>query len=113
MYKDFYVDDLLKSFPNVERAIVFSKQLQQLLQRGRFQLTKWILNSREVVPAFPEDQHAPIIKDMDMNFNKRPTDKALGVHWDIEENKFKLRTRGSISRIERGSSRLSHPSTIR
>jgi hypothetical protein len=37
VYKDFYVDDLLKSFPDVERAIAVSKQLQQLLQNGGFQ----------------------------------------------------------------------------
>ena len=55
-------------------------------------MTKWISNSREVVSAFPEDKRAPIIEDMDMNLDKLPTDKALGVHWDIEEDKFKLVT---------------------
>ena len=92
VYKDFYVDDLLKSFPDIQHAITVSKQLQQLLHKGGFHLTKWISNSREVVAAFPEDERAPIIEDMDMNFDKLPTDKALGVHWDIEEDKFKLLT---------------------
>ena len=92
VHKDFYVDDLLKSFPDIQHAITVSKQLQQLLLNGGFHLTKWISNSREVVSAFPEDERAPIIEDMDMNLDKLPTDKALGVHWDIEEDKFKLVT---------------------
>ena len=51
--KDFYVDDLLKSFADSERAVQVSKQLQELLARGGFELTKWISNSRSVLSAFP------------------------------------------------------------
>ena len=40
--RDFYVDDLLKSFPNSERAIEVCKQLQSILARGGFTLTKWM-----------------------------------------------------------------------
>ena len=46
--KDFYVDDLLKSFADSERAVQVSKQLQELLARGGFELTKRISNSRSV-----------------------------------------------------------------
>ena len=67
--------------------IAVLKQLQQLLQ-----LTKWISNSHVVVSGFPEDEHAPIIKDMDMNLDKLPMDKALGVNWDIEKDEFNLVT---------------------
>ena len=84
VWRDFYVDDLLKSFPDVLRAITCSKQLQNLLHRGGFQLTKWISNSREVVSAFPEDQRSPSVKDLDMDFDRLPMEKALGSHWDIE-----------------------------
>jgi hypothetical protein len=53
-------------------------------------LTKWISNSREVVSAFPEDQRSPSVKDLDMDFDRLPMEKALGSHWDIEEDKFKM-----------------------
>lgn len=55
-------------------------------------MTEWISNSRQVVSVFSEDERAPIIEDMDMNFDKPCTDKALGVHWETEEDKFKLVT---------------------
>ena len=60
--KDFYVDDVLKSFADSEHAVQFSKQLQELLARGGFELTKWISNSRSVLPAFPVEERAPTIK---------------------------------------------------
>ena len=88
--RDFYVDDLLKSFADVEQAIYVCKQLQSLLARGGFQLTKWMSNNREVLSAFPEDEHAPAIKNLDLKSECLPTDRALGIHWDVEEDTFKL-----------------------
>ena len=75
--KDFYVDDFLKSFPNVECAITTSKQLQQLLRRGGFHLSKWISNSREVISAFPEYECSPTMRDLDLSFETL-TEKILG-----------------------------------
>lgn len=88
--KDFYVDDLLKSFANVEEAIDISKQLQSLLTRGGFQLTKWISNDRDVLSAFSEEERAPAIKTLDLKSESLPVDRALGIHWDVEEDTFKL-----------------------
>ena len=34
VFRDFYVDDLLKSFAGEEHAIELSKELQELLARG-------------------------------------------------------------------------------
>ena len=50
--RDVYVDALLKSFPDSQHAMDASKQLQYLLARGGFELTKWISNSRSVFLAF-------------------------------------------------------------
>ena len=47
--RDFYVDDLLKSFSEMDEAKLVSKELQSLLAKGGFQLTKWNSNSREVL----------------------------------------------------------------
>ena len=49
VFRDFYVDDLLKSFADSEQAKVTSKELQKLLAKAGFQLTKWISNSRDVL----------------------------------------------------------------
>ena len=66
VFRDFYVDDLPKSFADSEHAVNISKQLQELLARGGFELTKWISNSHSVLSAFPVDERAPHIKNLDL-----------------------------------------------
>ena len=84
--KDFYVDDLLKSFADSNHAVDHSRQLQELLARGGFQLTKWNSNCREVLSAFPVEERAPHIKDLDLKSDSLPLDRALGIHWDVERD---------------------------
>ena len=47
--RDFYVDDLLKSFETTSQAVEITKELQELLAKGGFQLTKVMSNEREVL----------------------------------------------------------------
>ena len=86
VFRDFYVDDLLKSFPDSERVIEVNKQLQELLARGGFELTKWISNSRTVLSAFPVEERAPHIKSLDLKSEILPMDRALGIHWNVEHD---------------------------
>ena len=88
--RDFYVDDLLKSFSNAEQAIAIAKEIQQLLVKGGFQLTKWISNNREVMSAFPANERAPNVKDLDLKSDELPVDRALGIHWNVEADTFNL-----------------------
>jgi len=48
--EDFYVDYLLKAIETPSKAISLA-----LLEKGRFRLTKWTSNSREVLASIPED----------------------------------------------------------
>ena len=77
VFRDFYADDLLKSFAHSERAITVSKELQELLPKGGFELTKWNSNSRKVLSAFPVEERAPQVKNLDLNSQSSPTDRAL------------------------------------
>ena len=86
VFKYFDVDDLLKSFSSEEHAIDISGQLQELLARGGFQLTKWISNRRDVLSAFPVEERAPHIKDLDLKSDNLSRDRALGIHWDVERD---------------------------
>ena len=49
---NFYVDDCLKSLPSEAAAIAHVTNLQALLSRGGFKLTKWVSNSRKVLQSF-------------------------------------------------------------
>lgn len=44
--RDFYVDDLLKSFETTSQAVEITKELQEVLAKGGFQLTKVMSNER-------------------------------------------------------------------
>lgn len=75
--RDFYVDDLLKSFPDSTEAKRVTKELQSVLAKGGFQLTKWCSNSREVLEQFPVEGRAPTVKDLDLQAEELPMDSAL------------------------------------
>ena len=79
VYRDFYVDDLLKLFLDSEHAIDTSKQLQKLLARGGIKLAKWISNFRSVLSEFPVVERAPQIKDLDLRSESLHMDRALGI----------------------------------
>ena len=54
--RNFYVDDCLKSVATIESALHFVNELPRLLQRGGFNLTKWVSNRREVTTAIPVEK---------------------------------------------------------
>ena len=81
---------MLKSFGTTSQAVEITKELQELLAKGGFQLTKVISNEREVLNAFPPEHRAPSVKDLDLNLNSLPMDRALGIHWDVEADTFNL-----------------------
>ncbi len=74
--RDFCVDDLLKSFASTDKAI--------------FNLTKWISNDRKVLAAFPAEDRAPTVKDLDLCSDSLPMEGALGIQWNVEEDMFYL-----------------------
>ena len=88
--RDFYVDDLLKSFETTGQAVKITKELQELLAKGGFQLTKVMSNEHEVLNAFPPEHRALAVKDLDLDLNSLPMDRALGIHWDVEADTFNL-----------------------
>ena len=52
---NFYVDNCLQT----DKAARLSGQLQELLSRGGFWLTKWISNDRNVIATVPVTERAP------------------------------------------------------
>ena len=88
--RDFYVDDLLKSFSDPEEAKKVSKELQSILAKGGLHLTKWCSNSREVLQEFPVEGRSPTVKNLDLQSEALPMDRALGVHWNVEKDTILL-----------------------
>ena len=77
---------MLKSIESKEVAIKLVKNVIVMCQKGGFKLTKFISNSREVLTTIPEERHHQKIKDQDLNIGDLPVERALGVHWNIEND---------------------------
>ena len=86
--RNFYVDDCLKSVRSVENAVEVVNQLREILSRGGFRLTKWSCNRSEVLDTIPQDEKAPSVLDLDLDKDKLPVQRTLGLHWDMESDKF-------------------------
>ncbi|KAK0141947.1 hypothetical protein N1851_020380 [Merluccius polli] len=86
--ENFYVDDCLKSVESEEEALSMVKHLTTLCQKGGFILTKWTSNSRTVLQALSEDQRAKDLKELDMDRDELPAERALGLRWCVEEDTF-------------------------
>ena len=88
--KDFYVDDLLIGTNNLDEAIILRSQLNVLLERGGFLLRKWHSNSKDLLATIPEKlkEKEPVTE------LKFPRDflKALGVHWDTDQDTLHVST---------------------
>lgn len=86
--ENFYVDDCLKSMASEDEAVLMVKHLTMLCQRGGFTLTKWISNSRSVLQALPEEHRAKDLKELDMDRDELPVERALGLQWCVEDDTF-------------------------
>ncbi|KAL9976464.1 hypothetical protein ACROYT_G013771 [Oculina patagonica] len=87
--RNFYVDDCLKSVPSTDKAVRLSGQLQELLSRGGFRLTKWFSNDRNIIATVPVTERAASVNDLDLE--DLPVERTLGVQWDMETDDFKFR----------------------
>ena len=56
--RDFYVDDVLKSMPTAGVADDLLKKTQEMLACSNLRLHKIVSPNREVVEAFPIEDHA-------------------------------------------------------
>ncbi|XP_068680444.1 uncharacterized protein [Montipora foliosa] len=69
--RNFYVDDCLKSVKSQDEVIDLVNDLQRLLRRGSFNLTKLICNSRAVLEKIPQSGQAKEVKDLDLSHDVR------------------------------------------
>lgn len=87
VYRNFYVDDCLKSVATEEMASKLAAGLQSLMKIGGFRLTRWISNSRAVLNTIPESERAPTVISLDPK-DILPCDRALGVNWNVDDDEI-------------------------
>jgi len=84
--RHFYVDDFLKSEATEAEAISMIKDVTEVCQLGGFHITKWVSSSKNVLESIPEDDRAKGLRKL--TFDDSPTERALGVYWDIVSDSF-------------------------
>ena len=91
MRDDFYVDDGLKSVTSATKASSLIKSTKCLLAKGKFNLHKFISNSKDVIEGIPKEQRASGIKELDLPKDGLPIERALGVQWCVQSDELRFR----------------------
>ncbi|XP_068120871.1 uncharacterized protein [Hyperolius riggenbachi] len=86
--RDFYVDDCLKSLPSNDSAISLLKRAQDMLACSNLRLHKIASNSKEVMEAFPSEDHSNDLRDLDLGSETLPVQRSLGLLWDLKSDTF-------------------------
>jgi len=88
---DFYVDDGLKSCPTIEEANHLIRSVKEMYRRGGFNLQKFVSNKKEVLKNIPTLDRAKDLKNINLDLDKLPMERALGVQWCIQSATFQFR----------------------
>ena len=86
--RNFYVDDCLKSSSSSSAAVKHVADLRKLMLIGGFNLTKWVSNDRHVLESNPPEERAKDVKELDVECDMLPTERALGASWFVETDAF-------------------------
>ena len=99
--RNFYVDASLKSVPGEEEAICLTNDLRKLLEKGGFNLTKWVSNSQGVIESLHVSEGAGTFKDL--RDGQLPIERALGVigtlNMTSSVSRFKLKANPSREEV--------------
>ncbi len=96
--RNFYVDDGLKSLPTSEQSIDLLRRTKAMLATANLRLHKIASNDAKVTQAFPSEDRASNLCDLDLN----------SVYWDLETDTFTFH----VSREDKPFTRRGVLSTI-
>ena len=64
------------------------KDVTAMCAEGGFWLTKFVRNSKDVLVSIPKGKRRKSLQDQELRLGTLPTEKALGIHWNVEKDKF-------------------------
>jgi outer membrane usher protein FimD/PapC len=86
--KDFYVNDGLTSLSTEEEVVDLVQKAQACLKTANLHLHKVASNSALVMVAFPLEDRAKEMKDLDLRQDVLPIQRSLGVQWNLENDQL-------------------------
>ena len=91
--RNFYVDDMLKSFQTATEAKDVIRKDKELCVKRGFNLTKFTSNREEVLRSIADEDKRENISDEALIFGKLSEDKALGVKSNISKDTLGFQTK--------------------
>ena len=91
IYRDFYVDDGLKSVSTVTEAIDLVDNTRNMCNKAGLRLHKFVSNSLDVIQHIEPEDRAKDLKDVDLVSDKLPVERVLGIYWSIESDSFQFK----------------------
>lgn len=88
--RHFYVDDGLKSFSSADEAIDVLCRAQKMLAQCNIRLHKISSNCPIVTGAFPREDLATDMQDLEHGQTTPPMQRSLGLGWDLSKDLFKF-----------------------
>ena len=97
------MDDFLSSFHEISVAMKVCVDVTNILQKGVFQLTKFISNNPSLLQALPTSNNSPTLTEMNLSVNDIPIERAFGILWNPETDTFHIKyTLKSVLTTKRG-----------
>ena len=93
----FYADDGLLSRATVSEAIDLLKRTQKMLATSNIRLHKVASNSKEVMQAFPADNHAKGLMELNLDADATPIQRSLSLRWDLMTDTFTFQVRDTVN----------------
>ena len=67
------------------------KEIYEILKNGGFHLTKFLSNDREILKSLPQDDLSANCQSFNLDLDKIPLERALGVLWNPDNDKIKVK----------------------
>lgn len=90
--RNFYVDDGLTSLPSAAAAVNLLTKTQAMLAASNLRLHKIALNCPEVLEAFPPEDHAKGLDNLDFDDKSDLIQPSLGLSWELKQDVFTFKT---------------------
>ena len=101
VFRNFYVDDCLKSVESEDKAVKLVEGLTDLLKQGGFRLTKWVSTSSKVLKSVLESHRSQQVSIDLLDDGHLSTEKALGLTWNVHDDCFMFRISPSKAPLTR------------
>ena len=88
VHNNFYVDDGVKSVAEPAKAVDLLSRKQAMLATANLRLHKIASSHPEVTQAFPSEDKASDLRDLDFSQDTIPVQHSLGVLWDLSTDAF-------------------------